>query len=219
MVSLQAADPAGITACRHGSPKNPGRTLHREKHWDLPRRGSREGGHEVRVPHAVRGLRGGVHEAESISDRSLQARRWFSSVPIPLRAIAGSEGCVNQQITPLRCVGPVVQRPARRGKVRRNESSRRTTGPLILTGSTLWFGAKAAKLRWKHARCLAECFHQVVCDLVVQAITFDGWVVREVERSRIYEVQAPGFARVRLTRAQAMFIGSQLAKFPRVVAG
>lgn len=123
------------------------------------------------------------------------------------------------QITPTRCIRPVVQRPAGRGKAQRNESSRCATGPLILRGSTLWFGAKAAKLRWKHARCLAECFHQVVCDLVVQAITFDGWVVREVARSRIYEIDAPDYPTARLTRAQALFLGAQLARFPRVVAG
>ncbi len=114
----------------------------------------------------------------------------------------------------------LVAPPARRRKGRRNEDPRRSVVPLIrLDRATLWIGAQSRRLSWQDARCLAETIERCTMGKCVQVMTRLGWVFREVVRERVYELDAAGFQRVRITKAQAQFLGAQLTRFPRVIEG
>jgi|GEM_PF-6961381 len=93
---------------------------------------------------------------------------------------------------------------------------RRSVCPLTVTGTTLHHVPTGLhyRLPWHHARCLAEAIHQTL-DGPAQ-VAAAGFVVRRVGKFFLLDGAAFDLPLVQLTRMQAVYLGTELARVRRL---
>jgi hypothetical protein len=102
----------------------------------------------------------------------------------------------------------------------RSPPSRRPVCPITVSGTTLIYTSGLRyRLKWHHARCLAEAIHEAMTECIQSAAA--GFVVRRFASPRqhwrlVLDGRHFDLPEVEMTRAQAVYIGTMLARAPRL---
>jgi hypothetical protein len=99
---------------------------------------------------------------------------------------------------------------------RNRRTARRARQPIKVTGLTLEHVATGLKYRFcrRHARSLAEAIHTALDESTQVAAA--GWIVRRNGRQWELDGRQFDFPLTRLTREQAVYIGTALAQVQRM---